>query len=85
MIAFKKRTISFKKLKICCHAKADAIHLFREVALLTEDLHLKMKAHTRNVPVKDIVKFSKWSEVIEEEHYHPNKHQKHRHLQTRRK
>ncbi|CAF0768507.1 unnamed protein product [Brachionus calyciflorus] len=44
--------------------KTDAIHLFRDVVLLTEDRHLRMKAHTRNVPVKDIKQFCKWSGLL---------------------
>ena len=47
-----------------------AIHLYREVVLLTEDRHLRMKAHTRNVPVKDVVKFARWSQVLEDDYYH---------------
>ncbi|RNA08050.1 telomerase-binding EST1A isoform X1 [Brachionus plicatilis] len=44
--------------------KNDAIHLFRDVVLLTEDRHLRMKAHTRNVPVKNIKQFCKWSGLL---------------------
>jgi hypothetical protein len=43
--------------------KGDAIRLFREVVLLTEDRHLRLKAHTRNVPVKNIIQFCKWSNL----------------------
>jgi protein SMG6 len=42
----------------------EAIHLFREVVLLTEDRHLRMKAHTRNVPVKEILNFCKWCGAV---------------------
>ena len=63
--------------------KVDAIHFYREVVLLTDDRHLRMKAHTRNVPVKDIVKFAKWSELIPEDHHnqHHHHHQKHQQRQ----
>ncbi|KAL4223249.1 Smg-6 [Mactra antiquata] len=37
------------------------VHLFREVVLLTDDRNLRLKAHTHNVPVKDIPTFMKWS------------------------
>lgn len=33
------------------------------MVLLTEDRHLKLKAHTRNVPVKNIIQFCKWSNL----------------------
>ena len=39
------------------------MHLFREVILLTEDRNLRLKAHTRNVPVKDIINFCKWANI----------------------
>ncbi len=70
-------------------SREEAIHLYREVVLLTEDRHLRMKAHTRNVPVKDAVKFAKWSEVIQcqnKYNYHHRHHQRHnqRHNQRHR-
>ena len=65
--------------------KADAIHLYREVVLLTDDRHLRMKAHTRNVPVKDIVKFAKWSELISDDHHHHHHHQHKHHQQHKQK
>ena len=37
------------------------VRLYREVVLLTEDRNLRLKAHTHNVPVKDIPAFMKWS------------------------
>jgi hypothetical protein len=43
--------------------KADSIHLYREVVLLTDDRNLRLKAHTRHVPVKNIVSFCKWSNI----------------------
>ena len=43
--------------------KNAAIHLFREVVLLTEDRNLRLKAHTRNVPVKNIINFCKWANL----------------------
>ncbi|XP_071945196.1 telomerase-binding protein EST1A-like [Antedon mediterranea] len=39
------------------------IYLRREVVLLTEDRNLRVKALNRNVPVKDIVNFSKWAKI----------------------
>lgn len=37
------------------------VRLLREVVLLTDDRNLRLKAHTHNVPVKDIPAFMKWS------------------------
>jgi len=37
------------------------VHLLREVVLLTEDRNLRLKAHTHNVPVKEIPVFMKWN------------------------
>ena len=31
--------------------------------LLTEDRNLRLKAHTRNVPVKNIINFCKWADI----------------------
>ncbi|XP_033115110.1 telomerase-binding protein EST1A-like isoform X2 [Anneissia japonica] len=39
------------------------ICLRREVVLLTDDRNLRVKALNRNVPVKDIVSFSKWAKI----------------------
>ncbi|XP_053375984.1 telomerase-binding protein EST1A-like isoform X2 [Mercenaria mercenaria] len=41
--------------------KDTPVHLYREVVLLTDDRNLRLKAHTHNVPVKDIPAFMKWS------------------------
>lgn len=40
----------------------DPIHLLREVVLLTDDRNLRVKALTRNVPVRDIPTFLKWAQ-----------------------
>jgi protein SMG6 len=61
------------------NSRSEAIHLYREVVLLTEDRHLRMKAHTRNVPVKDVVKFARWSELIEDNSHH---HQHNRRMKS---
>uniref|UniRef100_A0A8C6N8M7 Nonsense-mediated mRNA decay factor n=1 Tax=Melopsittacus undulatus TaxID=13146 RepID=A0A8C6N8M7_MELUD len=42
--------------------KDDPIHLLREVVLLTDDRNLRVKALTRNVPVRDIPTFLKWAQ-----------------------
>ncbi|XP_033747838.1 LOW QUALITY PROTEIN: telomerase-binding protein EST1A-like [Pecten maximus] len=39
------------------------IRLFRDVVLLTDDRNLRLKAHTYNVPVKDVPSFIQWSKV----------------------
>lgn len=53
-----------KRLKLKLFSYLDeAIHLYRDVVLLTEDRHLRMKAHTRNVPVKNIIQFCKWANL----------------------
>jgi protein SMG6 len=46
--------------------KTDRIHLYREVVLLTEDRHLRMKSHTRNLPCKTIYHFCRWSNLLVE-------------------
>ena len=40
-----------------------AITLYREVVLLTDDRNLRLKAHTRNVPVKDLLQFMEWAKI----------------------
>lgn len=40
----------------------DPIRLLREVVLLTDDRNLRVKALTRNVPVRDIPTFLKWAQ-----------------------
>lgn len=47
--------------------KTDRIHLYREVVLLTEDRHLRMKSHTRNLPCKNIIHFCRWSNLLDNE------------------
>ncbi|KAF7244216.1 Telomerase-binding protein EST1A [Varanus komodoensis] len=42
--------------------KDDPIRLFREVVLLTDDRNLRVKALTRNVPVRDIPTFLRWAQ-----------------------
>lgn len=39
------------------------IRLERDVVLLTDDRNLRLKAHTYNVPVKDVPSFLKWCKV----------------------
>ncbi|KAL5017254.1 hypothetical protein ScPMuIL_006843 [Solemya velum] len=39
------------------------VRLYRDVVLLTDDRNLRLKAHTHNVPVKDVPSFLKWSKV----------------------
>ncbi|BFZ18618.1 hypothetical protein BsWGS_21657 [Bradybaena similaris] len=39
------------------------VRLYREVVLLTDDRNLRLKAHTCNVPVKDVPSFKKWSKI----------------------
>lgn len=65
------------------NSQTDAIHLYREVVLLTDDRHLRLKAHTRNVPVKDIVKFARWSDIIADEPHHHHRHHHHQNHQHR--
>ncbi|XP_058857558.1 telomerase-binding protein EST1A [Acipenser ruthenus] len=43
--------------------KDEPIRLRREVVLLTDDRNLRVKALTRNVPVRDIPAFLKWAKV----------------------
>ncbi len=64
------------------NSRSEAIRLYREVVLLTEDRHLRMKAHTRNVPVKDVVKFAQWSEIIEDDNRHHHHHQRNRRVKS---
>uniref|UniRef100_A0A8D0GSQ5 Telomerase-binding protein EST1A n=1 Tax=Sphenodon punctatus TaxID=8508 RepID=A0A8D0GSQ5_SPHPU len=42
--------------------KDEPIRLLREVVLLTDDRNLRVKALTRNVPVRDIPTFLKWAQ-----------------------
>lgn len=37
--------------------------LYREVVLLTEDRNLRVKAHARDVPVRDLLDFAQWAGV----------------------
>lgn len=39
------------------------VQLRREVVLLTEDRNLRLKAHTCNVPVRDVISFMRWSRI----------------------
>lgn len=41
----------------------EPIRLLREVVLLTDDRNLRVKALTRNVPVRDIPAFLAWAQV----------------------
>ena len=40
-----------------------AVTLYREVVLVTDDRNLRLKAHTRNVPVKDLIQFMEWAGI----------------------
>ncbi|GFN92827.1 telomerase-binding protein est1a [Plakobranchus ocellatus] len=44
--------------------KDEPVRLHRDVVLLTEDRNLRLKAHTCNVPVKDVPKFKRWSKIV---------------------
>uniref|UniRef100_A0A5F9CU79 Telomerase-binding protein EST1A n=1 Tax=Oryctolagus cuniculus TaxID=9986 RepID=A0A5F9CU79_RABIT len=44
-------------------SKEEPIRLLREVVLLTDDRNLRVKALTRNVPVRDIPAFLTWAQV----------------------
>lgn len=48
----------------CCRPPFadDPIRLLREVVLLTDDRNLRVKALTRNVPVRDIPTFLRWAQ-----------------------
>ncbi|KAK3084840.1 hypothetical protein FSP39_019998 [Pinctada imbricata] len=39
------------------------VRLYRDVVLLTDDRNLRLKAHTHNVPVKDVTSFLRWSKI----------------------
>ncbi|KAF6097221.1 SMG6 nonsense mediated mRNA decay factor [Phyllostomus discolor] len=43
--------------------RKEPIRLLREVVLLTDDRNLRVKALTRNVPVRDIPAFLAWAQV----------------------
>ncbi|XP_047483558.1 telomerase-binding protein EST1A-like isoform X2 [Penaeus chinensis] len=43
--------------------KAGVRRLYREVVLLTEDRNLRVKAHARDVPVRDLLDFAQWAGV----------------------
>ncbi|VDI27240.1 protein SMG6 [Mytilus galloprovincialis] len=43
--------------------KDGPVRLYRDVVLLTDDRNLRLKAHTHNVPVKDVPSFLHWSKV----------------------
>lgn len=45
------------------HQKNGTVRLRREVVLLTDDRNLRVKALTRNVPVRDIPAFLSWAKV----------------------
>ncbi|XP_071094020.1 telomerase-binding protein EST1A-like [Haliotis cracherodii] len=40
-----------------------SVRLYRDVVLLTDDRNLCLKAHTSNVPVKDVTSFKRWSNI----------------------
>lgn len=61
-----------KILSCCVHFQGDAQRrpvkagvrrLYREVVLLTEDRNLRVKAHGRDVPVRDLLDFAAWAGV----------------------
>ncbi|KAK6192689.1 hypothetical protein SNE40_004118 [Patella caerulea] len=39
------------------------VRLYRDVVLLTDDRNLRLKAHTCNVPVREVASFKKWSKI----------------------
>ncbi|XP_036360056.1 telomerase-binding protein EST1A-like isoform X2 [Octopus sinensis] len=43
--------------------KDEPNRIYRDVVLLTDDRNLRLKAHTYNVPVKDVPSFLKWCKV----------------------
>ncbi|KAL8575869.1 hypothetical protein ACOMHN_014874 [Nucella lapillus] len=43
--------------------KDSPVRLFRDMVLLTDDRNLRLKAHTSNVPVKDVPAFCRWSKA----------------------
>ncbi|XP_059141297.1 telomerase-binding protein EST1A-like [Physella acuta] len=43
--------------------KDHPVRLYREVVLLTDDRNLRLKAHTCNIPVKDVPNFKRWSKI----------------------
>ncbi|KAK0058798.1 telomerase-binding protein EST1A [Biomphalaria pfeifferi] len=43
--------------------KDQPVRLYREVVLLTDDRNLRLKAHTCNIPVKDVPNFKRWSKI----------------------
>ncbi|XP_041657100.1 telomerase-binding protein EST1A [Cheilinus undulatus] len=45
------------------HQRNGTVRLHREVVLLTDDRNLRVKALTRNVPVRDIPSFLSWAKV----------------------
>ncbi|XP_041864193.1 telomerase-binding protein EST1A isoform X2 [Melanotaenia boesemani] len=45
------------------HQRNGTVRLLREVVLLTDDRNLRVKALTRNVPVRDIPAFLSWAKV----------------------
>lgn len=46
-----------------CVLSDGTVRLQREVVLLTDDRNLRVKALTRNVPVRDIPAFLSWAKV----------------------
>lgn len=48
---------------LCCIPTDGTVRLQREVVLLTDDRNLRVKALTRNVPVRDIPAFLSWAKV----------------------
>lgn len=62
---FHANTLMYLKDRISYSAsKPDGtVRLQREVVLLTDDRNLRVKALTRNVPVRDIPSFLSWAKV----------------------
>ncbi|KAJ8312921.1 LOW QUALITY PROTEIN: hypothetical protein KUTeg_010294 [Tegillarca granosa] len=56
---FEKKSSHLKALT----SKGSMLQLYRDVVLLTDDRNLRLKAHTCNVPVKDVPSFLKWSNI----------------------
>lgn len=49
--------------KLLYFSSEGPVRLQREVVLLTDDRNLRVKALTRNVPVRDIPAFLRWAKV----------------------
>lgn len=58
------KTLTNSYVFFLLHKHTDGtVRLQREVVLLTDDRNLRVKALTRNVPVRDIPAFLSWAKV----------------------